>query len=236
MFSYCSKLISIDLLTFDLSNVENMESMFFGCSSLEKFGIYPYSYGKINKANNLHYIKYYDFNINIQKVKYMSNLFKECKSLKFIYISFWNLTSVNNISGMFYNCYSLKSLFLGKFYLNNNISMGYLFYNCSFLDKIDLSAFKNTYNIKSMNYLFTKCKSLKEISNLNMTNVENIEYMFWQCSSLTFFNFNNTYKNKVTNMNGLFFECSSLTSINLIIFILVKRFYEFYVLWMYYYY
>ena len=39
MFSYCTKLTSIDFLTFDLSNVENMESMFLGCSSLEIFHI-----------------------------------------------------------------------------------------------------------------------------------------------------------------------------------------------------
>ena len=77
------------------------------------------------------------------------------------------------MSEMFYNCYSLKILILGKFYLNNNINMDYLFYNCSLLDKIDLSAFKNTYNIKSMKYLFAKCKSLKEIdiSNLNIPQV-----------------------------------------------------------------
>ena len=39
MFYKCSSLISIDLSTFNTTNVENMSSMFFGCSSLKRENI-----------------------------------------------------------------------------------------------------------------------------------------------------------------------------------------------------
>ena len=44
MFSQCSSLKSIDLFSFDASNVHNMIYMFGGCSSLKKENV------KINKA------------------------------------------------------------------------------------------------------------------------------------------------------------------------------------------
>ena len=44
MFRYCSSLISIDLSSFNTSNVKNMSYMFDRCSSLKKENI------KINKS------------------------------------------------------------------------------------------------------------------------------------------------------------------------------------------
>ena len=39
MFNGCSSLKSIDLSSFNTTNVENMSSMFFGCSSLKRENI-----------------------------------------------------------------------------------------------------------------------------------------------------------------------------------------------------
>jgi surface protein len=46
MFNGCSSLISIDLSSFNTTNVNNMGYMFYGCSSLKKENV------KINKSES----------------------------------------------------------------------------------------------------------------------------------------------------------------------------------------
>ena len=46
MFSFCSSLQSIDLSSFNTTNVKYMRYMFFGCSSLEKRNVKIGEYGK----------------------------------------------------------------------------------------------------------------------------------------------------------------------------------------------
>ena len=46
MFYGCSSLQSIDLSSFNTTNVEDMGCMFYGCSSLKKENIKISSYGK----------------------------------------------------------------------------------------------------------------------------------------------------------------------------------------------
>ena len=62
-----------------------------------------------------------------------------------------------------------------------------------------------------MNYMFSKCSSLKEL-NLNNFNTNNVTYMsgmFSGCSSLKELNLNNFNTNNVTNMYGMFSGCSN---------------------------
>ena len=46
MFTYCSSLQSIDLSSFNTTNVEDISGMFNGCSSLEKRNVKIGKYGK----------------------------------------------------------------------------------------------------------------------------------------------------------------------------------------------
>ena len=46
MFYGCSSLQSIDLSSFNTTNVKNMSWMFYGCSSLKKENVKISSYGK----------------------------------------------------------------------------------------------------------------------------------------------------------------------------------------------
>ena len=46
MFSWCSSLQSIDLSSFNTTKVEDMKSMFWGCSSLKKENVKICSYDK----------------------------------------------------------------------------------------------------------------------------------------------------------------------------------------------
>ena len=89
MFYYCSSLKSIDLSSFNTSNVKYMASMFSGCSSLESIDLSSFVTTNVNN---------------------MSSMFGNCSSLKSISLSSFNTTKVENMSEMFCYCSSLKSI------------------------------------------------------------------------------------------------------------------------------
>ena len=114
MFFNCSSLKSIDLFSFNTTNVSSMNKMFFKCSSLESIDLSSF---------------------NTTNVTDMSNMFSHCSSLKSIDLSSFNTTNVTNMSDMFYNCSSLESIDLSSFNTTNVKDMSYMFYNCSSLRK-----------------------------------------------------------------------------------------------------
>ena len=140
MFWRCSALQSINLSSFNTTNVEDMSDMFSNCSSLQS----------INLAS-----------FNTLNVKNMNNMFCECSSLKSIDLSSFNTTNVKDMKGMFSNCSSLKSIDLSSFNTTNVKDMLGMFYYCSSLQSIDLSSL-NTTNVKDMRWMFYGCSSLKK--------------------------------------------------------------------------
>ena len=81
------------------------------------------------------------------------------------------------------------------------------FGNCVFMHKVG----SNEYVEISADNIFSGCKALKQILNLDTSNVTNMRGMFSGCSSLTSIPQLDT--SKVTNMGSMFSGCSSLTSI-----------------------
>ena len=73
-FFGCSKLNSINLSSFDTSSVENMQSMFNGCSNLTSL-----------EFSNL---------FDTSSVTNMDSMFKDCKSITSINLSMFNTSSV----------------------------------------------------------------------------------------------------------------------------------------------
>ena len=166
MFYNCKYLKSIDLSSFNTSNVKKMYSMFSGCSSLNSIDFSSY--------NNT-------FNVNN-----MCSMFSGCSSLKSIDLSSFNTSNVENMSAMFDNCSDLKSINLTSFNTCNVKYVNHMFSRCSSLKSIDLSSF-NTRNVKNMNAMFFDCPSLKSIdlSSFNTSNVKNMNAIFSFCSSLS---------------------------------------------------
>ena len=86
MFSSCP-LTTIDLSSFDTSNVNTMSEMFDNCTKLESLNLSRFDTGKVLTMN------------------YM---FNNCSSLQTIYVGDgWNVTNVANAEGMFTNCENL---------------------------------------------------------------------------------------------------------------------------------
>jgi len=221
MFYDCSSLNSIDLSSFNATNINDMSNMISGCSSLKSIDLSSFNITNINNMNSMFSRCYSLKSINLSSfnatnVNNISEMFAGCSSLKSIDLSSFNTTNINNMSYMFYECSSLKSIDLSSFNTTNVNNMSYMLSECSSLKSIDLSSF-NTTNVKNMSHMFDGCSSLNSIdlSSFNTSNVNNMSYMFSRCFSLNLIDLSSFNTNNVKNMSYMFSECSSLKSIDL---------------------
>ena len=229
MFSYCKKIVSLDLSWMDTSSVTNMSGMFSVCYSLANLNLQDF---------------------NTKNVTNMSGMFGDCKSLTSLDVSGFDTSRVTDMSGMFNGCENLDELDLRNFKTENVKTMESMFYTCLRLKTLDLSSF-NTQNVRSMRWMFDDCIVLKtielgnnfktdkvnnmlrmfnncaELTSLDVTgfntgSVENMERMFAGCKKLTSLDVSGFDTSNVTDMTGMFSRCESLTSLNVSNFVTTK--------------
>jgi len=195
MFDGCKSLVSIDLSSFDSTNIHDMSFMFCQCQSLKSLNL-----SSLNTIN----------------VNNMESMFYNCESLISLDLSSFNTSNVYTMTGMFSKCSSLESLDLSSFNTMKVRGMSYMFDFCTSLKSINLSSF-NTINVNDMCHMFDFCKSLKliDLSSFNTSNVEDMKWMFEQCKSLVTLDLSSFNTIKVNNMEGMFIDCPYLKSINL---------------------
>ena len=154
--------------------------------------------------------------LNTANVKYMSDMFWDCKNLSSLDLSKFNTEKVTDMSGMFHGCQKLSSLDLSKFNTEKVEGMISMFEDCKNLSSLDLSKF-NTEKVTDMRGMFCGCQNLSslDLSNFNTANVMEMGNMFYNCSTLTSLDLSNFNTEKVESMMGMFFSCSALTSLDL---------------------
>ena len=147
MFCGCSSLQSINLSSFNTTDVKDMSYMFSFCSSLQSINLSSF---------------------NTNNVKKMSYMFRRCSSLQTINLSSFNTINVTDMSCMFAECYSLQSLDLSSFNTTKVEDMNTMFWGCSSLQSLDLSSFDTT-NVKDMSFMFSEYSPLKK-ENVKINN------------------------------------------------------------------
>ena len=158
LFHKFEGILKIDVSKWDVSNVDNMDSMFKGCINLEEIiGIEKW---------------------DVSNVENMEDMFYECKLFNQD-ISKWNMSKVTNISGMFYRCYEFNKP-LNNWDVSNVKDMLSVFCECKKfnqpLDKWDVS------NTTDMSSMFFNCKSFnQDISKWNVSNVTDNDIIFENC-------------------------------------------------------
>ena len=156
-------------------------------------------------------------NLNTESVTDMSNMFKNCKSLRSINVSKFNTGNVQDMHGMFVGCENLRTITLGATFNTGNVTdMHEMFACCSSLTSIDLSKF-DTGNVTDMHDMFSSCWSLSSInlSNFDTGNVTDMHGLFFNCGSLASINLSNFDTGNVTNMRDMFNGCGSLSTLDL---------------------
>ena len=132
-----SKIKNINISNWDVSNVENMHSMFIYCENFEGKGLE---------------------NWDVSNVKDMGHMFDGCKKFD-CDLSGWNVSNVKNMGDMFANCESFKGKGLENWDVSNVTDMYRMFFNCKNFN-CNLSKW-NVSNVENMLYLFDNCTSLK---------------------------------------------------------------------------
>ena len=205
---------SVDLSSFDTSNVTDMSEMFRSCHSLTSI-TFSKNFGSACTD--------------------MSGMFYDCGGLTSLDLSLFNTSKVTTMNGMFHNCNSLTSLDLSSFDMSNVADMYRMFYQCSSLTSITFGYTFDVTNVTDMGHMFYNCTSLTslDLGNFDASGVTNINYMFYKCDNLTsvkyfkkipptFIKMPNSVKSldlsswdasNFTSMSNLFYYCSSLTSI-----------------------
>ena len=155
MFDMCEKLKSIDLSTWDTSNVADMSSMFQSCYSIEEINL-----------NGL----------DTRNVTNMARMFNQCKMLEKIELSNFNTSKVTNMSRMFVYCTNLKNLDISNFDTSKVRDMSHMFDYCTNLNDLDISDF--TYNGVNADYMFAYCYSLTTTINIPTASFTNYDRIF----------------------------------------------------------
>ena len=109
MFQFCHSLITLDLISFDTSNVTNMAAMFWECL----------------KLRNIKFSK--DFNTS--KVTKMNNMFGGTNVL-ILDLTMFDTTQVDDMRQMFANCSALEQILVSNKWVIANADITNMFVSC----------------------------------------------------------------------------------------------------------
>ena len=129
---------NIDVSQWDVSNVEDMSALFWGCENF-----------------NCDLSEW-----DVRKVKNMFALFKWCNNFKGTGLENWDVSSVELMNDMFSQCINFNCD-ISKWDVSNVKTMSYMFYNCKKFD-CDLDNWKVSNTVTTL-FTFNCCSSLKNI-------------------------------------------------------------------------
>ncbi len=169
MFNNCRNLISLDLSSFDTSNVVNMYGMFR-------------MWNENNCYGSLQSLDLSGFDTS--KVTKMGSMFAFNTSLTTLNVDNFNTKNVTDMYHMFVNCTRLKQINLTSFETENVINMYGMFESCNSLVELNLKNF-DTSSVTNMGCMFVACDNLINLDFRNATfdRVEDSEGMFESSSS-----------------------------------------------------
>ncbi len=194
MFSGCSGIQSLDVSHFDTSNVTNMKQMFNLCGNLQTIDLASFNTGNVTD---------------------MSEMFSGCSKLTTLDLSRFDTGNVTNMNSMFSGCSKLTTLDLTSFDTGNVNSMSWMFYGCSELTNPILSSF-DTKKVNNMHDMFAYCENLTalDLSHFNTSAVEDMGSMFTGCKNLNTLNISSFNTGKVKNMSYMFRDCKNLNTLD----------------------
>ena len=155
----------LDLSNLDMSNVNTMANMFYGCLSLNKL----IGEDKWNTSN----------------VTTMYNMFYNCNALSTIDVFDWDVSKVTDMNSMFAGCYYLGYLRAGDWDTSQVTTMDSMFNACGALTDPQAENW-DTSNVTAMSYMFAYCYALQvlDLSKWNTSKVTGMYGMFNWCTGL----------------------------------------------------
>ena len=211
MFAYFTGMTDVDLSSFDTSEVENMNAMFYFNFALEKLDVSGFDTGNVIDMramfDNLTSLKELNItNFNTSKVETMQDMFYNMNKVKTLDVSRFDTRNVKNMKGIFSFMTSLKALSLTNFNTSKVTTMQDMFTATTTLQLLDLSSFdtRNVTDMRSMFYYMTALKTLN-VTSFNTENVENMSNMFAHTNSLEELDLSSFRTPKVKTFRAMFY-------------------------------
>ena len=128
MFKDCTGIKNLDLTYFNTSNVgKSMQDLFLGCTSLITANINNFDVNKVENINSLfnscRSLESVDMSNwkNTSRITSATNVFKNCEKLTDIVLP--KFSSLTTIQRMFYGCKSLRTIDMSGIYLDNSATV-----------------------------------------------------------------------------------------------------------------
>ena len=155
-----SKVTSLDLSSFDTSKVTTMRSMFDSSAATEIKGLENFNTSKVTKMDEMFAgtnVATLDLSsFDTSNVTGMTDMFFGSAATEIKGLEKFNTSNVTNMSGMFYNC-KVANLELSNFDTSKVTDMSWMFYQ-SVATSLDLSSFDTT-NVTDMSKMFYNSKA-----------------------------------------------------------------------------
>ena len=223
MFRWFTKMETIDLSSFNTSEVITMNTMFYMMNSLKSIDVSGFNTSKVTDMNAMFdltgVIEQLDVsNFDTSNVTDMKWMFFGLNKLKKLNLTNFDTSKVTNMYGMFDAMTDVSEIKFGTNFNTRNVTnMGRMFSRTSSIQQLDLSHF-NTGNVTAMNDMFSLMTSLTQINfgaNFDTSNVTDMTGMFYQSTSLVNLDLSHFNTRKVKSMNSMFSQMSGLTILDI---------------------
>ena len=223
MFRWFTKMETIDLSSFNTSEVITMNTMFYMMNSLKSIDVSGFNTSKVTDMNAMFdltgVIEQLDVsNFDTSNVTDMKWMFFGLNKLKKLNLTNFDTSRVTNMYGMFDAMTDVSEIKFGTNFNTRNVTnMGRMFSRTSSIQQLDLSHF-NTGNVTAMNDMFSLMTSLTQINfgaNFDTSNVTDMTGMFYQSTSLVNLDLSHFNTRKVKSMISMFSQMSGLTILDI---------------------
>ena len=223
MFRWFTKMETIDLSSFNTSEVTTMNTMFYMMNSLKSIDVSGFNTSKVTDMNAMFdltgVIEQLDVsNFDTSNVTDMKWMFFGLNKLKKLNLTNFDTNKVTNMYGMFDAMTDVSEIKFGTNFNTRNVTnMGRMFSRTSSIQQLDLSHF-NTVSVTAMNDMFSLMTSLTQINfgaNFDTSNVTDMTGMFYQSTSLVNLDLSHFNTRKVKSMISMFSQMSGLTILDI---------------------
>ena len=186
MFRWFTKMETIDLTSFNTSEVTTMNTMFYMMNSLKSIDVSGFNTSKVTDMNAMFdltgVIEQLDVSsFDTSNVTDMKWMFFGLNKLKKLNLTNFDTNKVTNMYGMFDAMTDVSEIKFGANFNTRNVTnMGRMFSRTSSIQQLDLLHF-NTVNVTAMN----------DMSHFNTRKVKTMNSMFSQMSGLTILDISN---------------------------------------------
>ncbi|MBQ9466068.1 MAG: BspA family leucine-rich repeat surface protein [Muribaculaceae bacterium] len=220
-FNSCSLLKTVEgTENLNTENLNRMDQMFSGCSSLESFTMTGKNTDKLQTVESMFYGCKALKSVNLSGwtnagLQYVNNMFYNCEGLETLTLTGFGTAAIKSFSQMFYGCKSLKTLDVSSFDVSNATNLSSMFRECAALESVNTTGW-NVASVTNMSNIFAGCAALKsaDLSGWKNEVLTDINSAFSGCAALESVDLSGLYTVKLTNTSNLFSGCASLRSVS----------------------